>query len=201
MAVPYRESTTAQRPVATLTFPSEARYESKGQKIGGAVAILLVFPLVGLLIGAVVGGKEGPTYGLVVSFGVAVLILVATRLFRRQGNPGIVIRVDNERLTIARRAAGEVLAEAAIHDLLDVTIETKALARLPEVRMPSFGTARGAGYGEWSKILFVLEDRDEPVPLAAEDLLEPPTSEELRKIRLFLRAEGWLPLDERGDDA
>ena len=116
---------------------------------------------------------------------------------------GARLRVAGGTLTVTRGAGGRAFAEVTLEDLLEVKIDTEALRNLVVVRAsPGFGDAAHApGESFESRLALFVRGQAEPVYLTEERRSMSETTEELGRVRRFLRAEGWLPLEERGDAA
>lgn len=198
---PYRTSPHAPE-TAILAFPREARPSQRGG-IGLAAFALAMFALVGLACGALFKGDAGLTYGALVGTLLAIIVIGIFRALARRAPSGIEIRVVGRTLTFVRSTPtgnGTVLAKASLDELLDVAMDRREIAPMPGVRLPSFGQDVQPVWDEEATLLFHFRDRDEPLRLTQEDLLEVVTVDEFASIRRFLRTQGWRPLDEREAD-
>ena len=155
-----------------------------------------------LLVGAIIGGlsqRFAPT--------MAVTVLVAAALayvLRLIGDNGIVFAVADSTLVVSRgRRAGTTLLRVPLSDLLDVRLDTE------EMTGPSVTFSMTPGYGhqlaappltDESRVILLLRN-NEPFPLTDRYGSVLLATEWAGDIRRFLRSHGWLPFDERGEEA
>jgi hypothetical protein len=125
--------------------------------------------------------------------------LWASRDYRQRKGAVIVFTVRTGRVRI-ERAAGKL--DLSLDEIVDVRLDTKttsknmAVARADGVNSV-FGAASNHNIDvDVSRIELLLDD-DDPVLLDREFISSSLCAEEIRSIRLFLRAHGWKPLDER----
>jgi hypothetical protein len=136
---------------------------------------------------------------------VALLGLVwAFHDFRNRKGTGVSLRVVRDQLHVERRANGTSF-ELPMHELLDVRFDTKSIQKnLNMARADGVNTVFGMSSShaiglDVSRIEMVT--RDESILLGEEFISHSMCADALRSIRLFLRAHGWKPEDERSDDA
>lgn len=116
----------------------------------------------------------------------------------RQG-PKLLFRVQNGRLTVHRDGAPDI--EVGLQYLHNVRLDTKASSRDMTISR-SDGVNSAFGMSSGHSIEFDVS-RIELVTSTGTKLLSPAylsnsrCTDELGKIRRFLRAQGWTPLDER----
>jgi hypothetical protein len=171
------------------------------QDVGSGTAPIVGFVLAVLLFGAILGGVRG---SFAPTMAVTGVVAVAVALFlRRVVDNGIVFAVDGESLAVRRgRRRGKILLRLPLEDLLDVKLDTVEMAN-PTV---SFSASPGFGQGgsmsaSHDESRVVLYPRGaEPFPLTERYGSVTVATDWAAEIRRFLRAHGWLPLDERGDE-
>ena len=93
--------------------------------------------------------------------------------------------------------------DACPEDLLDVKIDTATYYSGPAAVNTSMGfgvhaTNTGGSVDE-SRIALVLREREAPLYLTSDRTSHSEATEWLATIRRFLRTQGWIPLEERGD--
>jgi len=119
--------------------------------------------------------------------------------YRKRKGANVVFRVRTGRLSIAR-ALGD--RELSLDELHDVRLDTRTTSKnLTVARADGVNTVFGAASNhnielDQSRIELVIDGED-PILLDREFISSSLCAEEHRAIRLFLRAHGWKPLDER----
>ena len=190
---PYR----SQLPVAPNDAPRELVYNSGtgGMLWKGALVTAICFT-----VGAVVGAlRDRPGTGILVGIGVSVLLTLGLRKIGDAA--GVVLRVDGSVLTLRRGKAGAVLFRGPLEDLLDVKIDTETITNVVLVSSsPGYGMPQsGGGSSDESRIALFLRNSEQPLYLSDRRASNILTTDWLGTIRRFLRAQGWLPIEERGD--
>ncbi|MBI2393868.1 MAG: hypothetical protein HYV09_30125 [Deltaproteobacteria bacterium] len=126
-------------------------------------------------------------------------VVWASRDFRQRRGVCLVLQVHGDRVRVERKAGGPV--EVDLDELHDVRLDTKSTSKnLTVARADGVNSVFGAASAhdivvDVSRIELVLEGDD--VVLDPEYINHSLCSEALRTIRLFLRAHGWKPFDER----
>jgi hypothetical protein len=149
--------------------------------------------LVGILLFAVMLAVS--RVGAVVLAVALVAWFVASR--RRARPSGVLLQVEDGVLSIGADAEKPVVIPLA--SLREVEMDSKAIQRLTmhqEVgaAMPS---TRVSGDVDVARIVFVLEAPAPPVRLTETFTSYSICQERFGKVRVFLRAHGWLPVGER----
>jgi hypothetical protein len=133
-------------------------------------------------VGGLLAKYVSPAMGL---FGLAASILVVV-LLRKPREGRFVLRVEGDVLEVRREKRADPVAQIALADVVDVTIDRQAHQ----------GSARGGAAAERAHI--ALERRgEEPVHVPDERVTSIEAQEWHGKIRVFLRKHGWVPEDER----
>ena len=194
-AHPYR---SAELPERAPDAPREIVYLSRDQERHVAPGRLLFQAMI-------VGGFAAIALSIVGMQEVGLGIFAATIAFglwrwrRARDIEGVRLAVDDGELTVAPRNGAPPLLSVPLRDLLNVELETKTIQRL--VRDTSIGapyarTTVGPA-ADVTRIVLVPRAPDAPVALTDAFVPHAEASEEFARIRRFLRAHGWLPVDER----
>ncbi len=131
---------------------------------------------------------------------VAIGALWALRDVQQRKGARVVFTVRTGRVRIDR-AAGAL--DLALDELADVRLDTKSTSKnLTVARADGVNTIFGSSSNhnidiDVSRVELHIDGEDEPVLLDREFISGSLCAEELRAIRLFLRAHGWTPADER----
>jgi hypothetical protein len=189
---PYR---TAVEPVRARQFVY-APLNNVGRD-GGLLVLYRLFWLPVMLTTAAgwIGGSAGAIAGLVGSAGVVVW---TWRARKRVG--GAILRVDGDVLTVTIGDRHTSYESLELSDLADVTLNLKTIERvidgdsaIPAMRLVSPKVAPKLDAAQ-----VVLVDASGREVLLAEDYLPHfEATDWMGKIRVFLRAHGWVPEDER----
>jgi hypothetical protein len=121
---------------------------------------------------------------------------------RRRRGEGLLLRVQNRRLHVERRLGGEPI-DVGLDELHEVRLDTKGIEKnLNMARADGVNTVFGMDSKhaiglDVSRIELVTED--ESILLANDYISHSLCADSLRSIRLFLRAHGWKPIDERAE--
>lgn len=193
MASPYRIKAEVERPGGALVYLAGDR-ESRVAPARSALQIGVAGVTAGLAA-AVVGFPQ---------LGAGLLAgAVATALWRWRRGPelrGIALEVDAGDLTVTDRAARRVIARVRLTDLHDVTLDTKSIRKVEPGRdvIPAvqFIASQIGPEIDVARIVLEVEGRL-PIRLTEAFLSHTESVEWIAKIRLFLRAHGWVPADER----
>jgi hypothetical protein len=115
----------------------------------------------------------------------------------------VVFHVAGARVRVVRPAPAEIV-EVTLDDLRDVRLDSKSASKnVTMARTDGVNTVFGMGSGhnidiDIARIELVTRD-EQSIVLAGEFLSASLSAETMRTIRLFLRAHGWKPADERPD--
>jgi hypothetical protein len=195
---PYRNDAIATRKAPPASLECWLRDGDKNRWIR-AIYVKVIFTLaaIGMLFNV-----SPPATVLVALLGV---VWVVSSFWKRNGMK-VDLEVRGGRLHV-RAGAREL--EATLDEIAEVRLDTKASSRNVTVaRVDGVNSALGmAGHNielDVSRIELVLtaEDDDEEQPpfvLSDEFINSTLCTESIRSIRLFLRAHGWKPKDERGE--
>lgn len=130
-------------------------------------------------------------------------LLWAWRDWAQRQGAGVAFVVDKGRLLIEHDGRS---FEVELEELHDVRLDTKSTSKnMTVARADGVNTIFGAASNhnielDVSRIELALAD-GEPVVLSRDWISTSLCSESLRSIRLFLRAHGWKPADERVTEA
>ncbi len=117
--------------------------------------------------------------------------------FRDRNGASVVLTVRGGRLRIERPSVDAL--DLALEELHDVRLDTKTTSKDMTVARADVSAAYGASAPkielDVSRIELVLDEED--ALLAPEFINASLCMETMRSMRLFLRAHGWKPLDER----
>jgi hypothetical protein len=116
---------------------------------------------------------------------------------RRERRGTIRLSIARSKLAIDATAAGGAVREIALWKLSNVSLDTRTANRANrEVRADGIIVSGQAFTVEESRIVFDVGG-DEPIVLNEKYSSQDDAAGWLGKIRVFLRAHGWLPEDER----
>lgn len=186
MGEPYRDHALARAPVELEFAPAElaatnSSHVAAVQFVAPAFATALVVGLLTNVWLALLGG---------------VVAFVASRVLGRRRRP-ITFRVEAGRLWIGRGKA--VLFRGTLDDLLDVELATRTIKLVREgsslVPATRFTNLEVGPALDRSRLFVVL--CDQRIPLSDDELSHTEATEWAGRLRVFLRKQGWLPLDER----
>lgn len=112
---------------------------------------------------------------------------------------GIVLRVGEGELTVERQRGRERLLAVPLKSLDDVLLDTKSIQKLRRNTAPSsFGIGTSMdGAIDVSRVVLVPKEPDDLVPLTESHIAHTDAVELAGRVRRFLRANGWVPSDER----
>lgn len=148
--------------------------------IAGAALSVLVAPWAGLV-------------GLIGMGGVAGYFV-----FGRRRGARVTLRVEAGVLRVER--GGEGVGAFKLEELENVTLDVREIQRVEEggSAIPAMRVidARVAAPVDKARIVLVARGR-EPITLSDDHLAHMDATEWMGKIRVFLRRQGWVPLDER----
>ncbi len=194
----------ADLPEAPPLPPRELVYEAvdRDQERGSAVLFFQLFS-VPAIVGAVLATVTTPMLGLAGMIGSGGLVLWLRRRTRKRS--GAVLRIEEGRLSVLSRDRRRELGTLRLRDVEDVSLEIKKIQRVQEGDSPipavRFLDTRVAPEVDTARIVVVGSDGRERIVLTDAYLAHMDATEWLGKIRVFLRKHGWVPEDERDDDA
>lgn len=146
--------------------------------------------------------------GAFTSAGPAMLVLAVGaawgELGRRRVARGhrIVLRVHDGALEVVETRTEKPLARVAFDRLLDVVLDGKTLEKVQRSVRADGMVGDGPSLSvDVARIALLVEDRGGPLPLGEAFSSHAEGVEWLGKIRRFLRSAGWVPQDERPDQA
>lgn len=203
MATPdvYR---AADLPEAPPLPPRELVYEAidRDAERGSAVLFFQLFS-VPALVGVVLATVTTPMLGLAGMIGSGALVVWLRR--RTKKRFGVVLRVEEGKLSVLSRDGRRALGTLRLREVDDVGLEIKKIQRVQEGDSPipavRFIDTRIAPEVDTARIVVVGRDGEERIVLTEQYLAHMDATEWLGKIRVFLRKHGWVPEDERDDDA
>jgi hypothetical protein len=195
MSTPYRRETP---PEVRADAPNELVYVSRDQErhaVPGRLFLqaILVSGIFAVLLSAI----DLQPVGLAVMAAAIAWALWRWRRARDVG--GILLRVRRGELTVSPRNGGAALLAVKLGDLSDVRLETKTIQRVmrdTRIVAMNIGTELGP-QTDVTRIVLVPREPDEPVYLTEVFVPQVEATESFAKIRRFLRAHGWVPVDER----
>lgn len=193
LANAYREPGGAERRPEAPTELSQKARSSTSHIVGFSIGLLLV--------GAMIGGARERFASTMAVTGI--FVVVVALLLSLIADNGVVLSVVEDTVSLRRgRRRGKVILCLPLEELLDVKIDTAEMSPPPVTfsMTPGFGwgSQSASAYDE-SRIVFYPRAAN-PFPLTERYGSVTETTEWLAEIRQFLRAHGWLPLDERGED-
>jgi hypothetical protein len=128
---------------------------------------------------------------------VAALVAWDVARWQREKKLGVRLSIDSGRLAIDPRGTGGLAREIPLGMLDDVSLDTRLAKRAGREVRPDGILASGPSFTvDESRILFVVAG-GEPYRLTETFHSQSDEAEWLGKIRVFLRAHGWVPADER----
>jgi hypothetical protein len=121
------------------------------------------------------------------------------RWHRARDIGGVLLRVREGELTVSPRNGARSLLDVPLRDLLDVRLETKSIHKVmrdTSIAAVNVGTHVGPEV-DVTRIVLVPREPVEPLSLTEAFVPHLEAAEAFAKIRTFLRAHGWVPVDER----
>lgn len=194
----YRESASpeqeASAPPRELHFVAVDRASRNGQ----GIALLQLFGLP-VVVGIVASALFTPTVGLVALVASAAL---GVWWWRRPASAGFLLSVEDGVLVVARFRGARPLATFPLADLRNVSLDIKTIQRVEEggSAIPAMRVLDARVGVEVDTSRIVLEGEGPPFALGDLYIAHMDATEWLGKIRVFLRKNGWVPADERGDE-
>lgn len=197
MASPYRahdESRRNDRPRAELVYASR---DQEGKVAGARTAIQIA--VAGTIGGAIAAGAGLPELGAAIIVGATAFGMWRWR--RAPDVTGLLLRVENGELVIIPRGSKKVLMRTRLVDLRNVSLDTKSIRKVEPGRdavpaLQFINTSVGPEI-DVARIVLHVEGRRGPIRLTEAFLSHIDSVEWTGKIRTFLRAQGWVPEDER----
>lgn len=185
--LPYRDVPLQPRPTA----PQELAIELPGATQRLSTLRFYFSCFVGLVFSWGLA-RETPTLGLLAAVATVVGNVMHAR--RERVPPTVSLRVVGDELLI--NAAPGQPVRIKLDELRDVEMEGKDIRRRSEREAvgPTIPTTVSE-YGDVARVVFVTTGAR--VNLTETWAAHPECSERFRKVRLFLRAHGWLPASER----
>jgi len=194
LPVPYRDpAPKVSRPAkAELTYVPLERTD----RGSGMTAAFQIVALPTVLF-CVVWKTVGPTEGAVAW---VIALALSVWMWRRTPKPGAVLRVEDGVLLVRPRGAKETLYRVRLLDLDDVVLQTKTVERVVDIATgnPYARTLNPQIAPKTDTNRIALEGRGEAeFALTDEYQSHSDTLDWFGKIRVFLRRNGWTPIDER----
>jgi hypothetical protein len=186
----YRESAAVERPRSELvvTLSGQDRRSS-------AVALFQLFTAP-LMVAGLLSVVLSPTAGLLGLVATGVIVIWMWR--RRKQADRIVLAVESGDLIVG--AGGRPIARMRLGDLEDVALDTKSIRPVQEggsaVPAVRFIDSKVGPEIDVSRIVLVGGGRS--MRLHEAHVAHMTATEWVGKIRVFLRKNGWVPLDETG---
>jgi hypothetical protein len=195
----------AKLPAPIESPPSELVYVATSHDKGGAYFAWMQLFVLPIAVGIATAVYSGiPWLALVVMAGAFVLV----RLFRKRtlSGQGAVLRVEEGELRVFLRGSKTPIARIPLRDLADVRLDVKTIQRVQEgdsmiaaVRFTD--TTVGPSIDQARIVLVGRKTKKNPerlkVHLTEDHFAHMDATEWLGKIRVFLRKNGWVPVDER----
>lgn len=191
---PYRaELGEEERPLVAQT---ELRLEGSAVERKSATVRLLVGAGIAVTIGAFALLLMRLEAAASVLFVVA-LVYVGWRWMRLRKETEVVLRIEDDALVIQRFRAPSI--KVALIALDDVEIESKEVQKVGHDSNPIYGLSFNRHVAPAVDVarVAIMRDGDLPLRLGDEWASHGETSEDFRKVRLFLRSRGWVPISER----
>ncbi|NOU30119.1 MAG: hypothetical protein HOO96_19630 [Polyangiaceae bacterium] len=194
----YRESADPEEgksaPPRELHFLAVDRAARKGQ----GMALLQLFGLP-VVVGVVASAIFTPTVGLVALLASAAL---GVWWWRRPASSGFLLTVENGALVVARFRGARPIVTVPLDELRNVSLDIKTIQRVEEggSAIPAMRVLDSRVGVEVDTSRIVLQGEGPAVPLGDLYIAHMDATEWLGKIRVFLRKNGWVPADERGED-
>lgn len=183
--------------------PRELVYEAidRDAERGSAVLFFQLFS-VPAIVGAVLASVTTPMLGLAGMIGSGGVVVWLRKRTRKRF--GVVLRVEEGRLSVLSRDLRRQLGTLRLREVEDVGLEIKKIQRvqdgdsaIPAVR---FIESRVAPEVDTARIVITGREGRDRMVLTEQYLAHMDATEWLGKIRVFLRKHGWVPEDEREDD-
>jgi hypothetical protein len=194
----YRQSA---RPQKTVNVPPELVYAPVDRSTASAYGAVLMMFTIPILLGGAVAALVHPIAGLVA--------LIGTGVFgwrRRKGaaagtGEGAVLRVEDGKVHVRLYHSKDDIRFRLRH-LQDVQLELRKVERLQEAgAIPGLRLANATVAGAVDHGRIVLVTRRRHILLTKSYFSNTESTEWLGKVRVFFRKHGWLPTDERGEEA
>ncbi len=125
------------------------------------------------------------------------LVTLAVGFAVRRRPAQLVLRVENEALTITRGKAS--LLTSSLEELHDVALDTRTIRPVGQATgMVSHLRMVQTSVGpEVDRSRIVVVTKGGQLPLCEEEIAHTEAVEWMARVRTFLRRAGWVPLDER----
>lgn len=166
--------------------------------MGQGMALLQLFGLP-VVVGVAASAIFTPTVGLAALVGSAVL---GVWWWRRPASSGFLLTVEHGALVVARFRGARPIATLPLDTLRNVSLDIKTIQRVEEggSAIPAMRVLDSRVGVEVDTSRILLHGEGAPVPLGDVYIAHMDATEWLGKIRVFLRKNGWVPADERGDE-
>jgi hypothetical protein len=191
---PQKDEGDAPSPEHVLQyFPEAEPQRNSVAAIYGLLAPLFAFALVGVLSGSEWIGSAA---------GAAVVAVYLWRRRHQRRSPRATFTVDGSVLKLSGPAFRPSLT-LELSQLLDVYLDTKTISRVQESAgpIPDLRFINATVGGEQDTARIALELEHDTLFLTEERSSHLDANEWFGKIRRFLRKHGWVPDDERQDQA
>jgi hypothetical protein len=185
-------------PAARSDAPPEFTYAPDSRANESSAAVMFQLFSLPLLAGVIAAVAIGPNSALVAIAATAALILWRRRSRRKKG--GAILRIEAREVVVLTRDGSKERTRASLSNLLDVSLDTKTIRMVEEggSAIPAMRFADSRVGPELDKARIVLTfEGGRRLPLTDEHGAHMETTEQLGKMRVFLRAHGWIPEDER----
>jgi len=152
-----------------------------------------------LIVGIVLSQIAGSTVAIA---GMVASAIAAVWWWKRAPNLGqVVLHVDRGELWIT--SANRTIAERVRLDEVDVVLDTKTIQKVQEggSAIPAMRFIDATVAPEQDTARIVVVGRRERIPLTEDYVAYMEATEWFGKIRVFLRKNGWLPVDERAPES
>jgi hypothetical protein len=165
-------------------------------------AVLVKLVSLPLIVAGTIAALGSPTGGLI--GGVAAAVFGVWRNKKATTSNPYLFRVDGGALRVIGSDGVREIARFDLEELLDVRLEIKTVKMVQEgsslVPAVRFIETKVADEVDTAKLALVGRDRP-PVVLGDEYIAHMDATEQMGKLRVFLRKNGWVPADERPPDS
>ncbi len=183
-------------PPTELVLTGSERFSTNtgvGKAIRWVVAPFLVWTLVSTI--------TGPGLALL---GVGLVVAFLARRPRAKAKLETRLELDGPDLCVERPGPGVTRWRTPLRAVVDVVLDAKSeqsvQASQTVIYALRYETSRPGPTIETARVVIVSEGDREPIALTETYLASFDATEQMGKVRAFLRKHGWVPEDERGDD-
>lgn len=167
-----------------------------------ALTSLLLLVLFPLAVAFFVNALDSPPWASV-GGGVVAFVALYTREKRRRRSRTL-LRVNGGDVSFITQGAASEERSFRLGEVVDVVLDTKTEGTIHLAASPipalQFANARPGPTVDKARVMLVLED-GAPVAVTPTLLAYMDATEQMGKVRVFLRKHGWVPEDERATDA